>query len=134
MEYKGKFYPIYNPRVIVFDNTHDLGLFAVHLNQEILLDCPNQTVTFPTGGTWEEPYAIMVSLPDISKLLRLRRIATIDEYWPLKKTDINYPMSYQAYTDKQIGIPHGLGPENWIRPNGAIQAGLKTYVFLNGIN
>lgn len=121
IDHNGKYFPIYAPQVVVFENTHDLSQFAVELNRERLTDCPKQTVTFPTGGTWEEPYEIMASMPEISWLLRQRRISTIDEYWRLSKSDINYPMSYVCYTDARIGNPHGLGPENWIRPNGGAE-------------
>ncbi|KKS98064.1 MAG: glucosamine-6-phosphate isomerase, glucosamine-6-phosphate deaminase [Candidatus Gottesmanbacteria bacterium GW2011_GWA2_43_14] len=93
----------------------------MQLNQSRLVDSPDKSPTFPTGGTWEETYTIMASLPDISRLLRQRRIATVDEYFPIRPTDKNYPMSYRAYTDERIGIPNGLGPENWIRPDGAAE-------------
>ncbi|OGG15919.1 hypothetical protein A3D78_07510 [Candidatus Gottesmanbacteria bacterium RIFCSPHIGHO2_02_FULL_39_14] len=121
LTHQGKIYRVHSPQVLVFNNTHDLSRHAVNLNQARLTDYPERIPTFPTGGTWEEAYDIMATLPDISRLLRQRRIATVDEYWRLLKSDINYPMSYEFYTDKRIGEPHGLGPENWIRPNGAAE-------------
>lgn len=119
--HQDKIYQVFNPQVLVFDNSHDLSNYAVQLNQSRLTDNPEKSTTFPTGGTWEEAYAIMASLPDISRLLRQRKIATVDEYYPIRPTDTNYPMSYRAYTDERIGVPHGLGPENWIRPDGAAE-------------
>lgn len=119
--FNGNRYPVHNPKVLLFDNSTELSKYAVWLNQSRLSDSPDKSPTFPTGGTWEKAYEIMAALPEISRLLRQRRIATIDEYYPIRPTDINFPMSYKFYTDERIGKLHGIRPENWIRPNGAAE-------------
>lgn len=119
LAHRGTIYQICPPTVLVFPTPSDLSVCALEIIHAQLTEHPNEAVTFPTGGTWEEPYDLMGRQQTIFEpLLHGRRVATVDEYHRIYPRHPNWSMSYKVYTDTRIGQPLGLNPEQWIRPNG----------------
>ncbi|KKS95742.1 MAG: Glucosamine-6-phosphate deaminase [Candidatus Gottesmanbacteria bacterium GW2011_GWA2_43_14] len=119
-DHNGVIYQVYHPSVLVMPDQHILSQTALQKTYNTLSDFPGYAGTFPTGGTWEEHYALMAANAGLfAPLFNGRPIASVDEYYPLGPDNPNYPISYRVYTDIRIGIPMGIHFEQWIRPNSA---------------
>ncbi|OGG21166.1 hypothetical protein A3B48_03270 [Candidatus Gottesmanbacteria bacterium RIFCSPLOWO2_01_FULL_40_10] len=119
-EHQGVIYPVLHPKILVLPDHHELSQMALENTIMYLTEYPEDAITFPTGNTWKEHYALMEKQSGLFKnLLKGRKIATVDEYYPVYSGHPNYPISYKVYTDQRLGIPLGISPEQWIRPDGA---------------
>lgn len=123
MVHESKAYPIFPPRVIVFQRIDDIGLTVGKITEQALVDLSKKAHVHPTGETFVPIYPIMCANQVVRERLFKVPNTTIDEYHPIRPGEPNFPIAYAVYSDKHIGVPLGIPSEAWIRPDGSAEDG-----------